>query len=187
MARASTQMDGCPLSCKQLQAEISPPRPCGTAGRRSLRTRTRPSPIHRFVSWCHARASYYAEAFAPMLPHDRPPRRRWPDALPGAGGVAWAVANGEWPPVPGRGMRGSPALVGWRPYSQELASVVLAPGAEMEVHPAALPLDLVDLAFAVLLPAGLEGEQFCVPRQPLQRGQQACTVMRSGWRIKGVP
>ena len=37
-----------------------------------------------------------------------------------------------------------------------LASRVVSPGAKMEVHPAALPLDLVDLAFAVLLAAGLE-------------------------------
>jgi hypothetical protein len=34
----------------------------------------------------------------------------------------------------------------------------------MQVHPAALPLDLIDLALAVVFAAGLEGEQFGVPR-----------------------
>jgi hypothetical protein len=35
--------------------------------------------------------------------------------------------------------------------------------AQVQVHPAALPLDLIDLAFAVVLAAGLEGEQLGVP------------------------
>jgi hypothetical protein len=39
---------------------------------------------------------------------------------------------------------------------------VVAPNAEVEVDPAALPLDLVDLAFAVLLAASLEHEQLRV-------------------------
>ena len=37
----------------------------------------------------------------------------------------------------------------------------------MEVHPAALPLDLVDLAFAVLLAPSLEGQQLRVARKSL--------------------
>jgi hypothetical protein len=42
----------------------------------------------------------------------------------------------------------------------------------MQVHPAALPLDFVDLAFAVLLAASLERQQLRVPGQLLQMGQQ---------------
>jgi hypothetical protein len=47
---------------------------------------------------------------------------------------------------------------------------VVAAGAEVQVHPAALPLDLVDLAFAVVLAGGLEGEHFDVLGEPLQGG-----------------
>jgi hypothetical protein len=50
----------------------------------------------------------------------------------------------------------------------------------VQVYAAALPLDLVDLAFAVILAAGLEGEHFQVLGEPLQGGQQARTVMHSG-------
>src|SRR5688500_9310507 len=39
---------------------------------------------------------------------------------------------------------------------------VVPAGAEVQVHPAALPLDLVDLAFAVVLASGLEREQLGV-------------------------
>src|SRR5215208_5289657 len=42
----------------------------------------------------------------------------------------------------------------------------------MEVHPAALPLHLVDLAFAVVLATSLKGEQFRILGEPLQRSQQ---------------
>jgi hypothetical protein len=38
----------------------------------------------------------------------------------------------------------------------------------MQVHPASLPLDFVDLAFAVVVTAGLEGEQLRVPRVNLE-------------------
>jgi hypothetical protein len=38
----------------------------------------------------------------------------------------------------------------------------------MQVHPAALPLHLIDLALAVILAAGLEGEQLGVPRERLK-------------------
>jgi len=42
-------------------------------------------------------------------------------------------------------------------------------GRQVQVHAAALPLDLIDLAFAVVLTAGLEGEQLGVPRKHLER------------------
>jgi hypothetical protein len=48
----------------------------------------------------------------------------------------------------------------------------------MEVHAAALPLNLVDLAFAVVLATGLEGEQLRVLGKPLQ-GRQQVTYRRT--------
>jgi hypothetical protein len=42
---------------------------------------------------------------------------------------------------------------------------------EVQVDPAPLPLDLVDLALAVLLAAWFEGEQFRLPRKLLEFGQ----------------
>jgi hypothetical protein len=50
----------------------------------------------------------------------------------------------------------------------------------VQVYAAALPLDLVDLAFAVILAAGLEGEHFQVLGEPLQGGQQVthCQALR---------
>jgi hypothetical protein len=42
----------------------------------------------------------------------------------------------------------------------------------VQVDPAALPLDLIDLALAVVLAAGLEGEQLGVPRERLEGCQQ---------------
>jgi hypothetical protein len=42
----------------------------------------------------------------------------------------------------------------------------------VQVHPAALPLDLIDLALAVVLAAGLKGQQFGVPRERLEGCQQ---------------
>jgi len=38
----------------------------------------------------------------------------------------------------------------------------------MQVDPVALPLDLIDFALAVVLAAGLEGEQLGVPRERLE-------------------
>jgi hypothetical protein len=53
-----------------------------------------------------------------------------------------------------------------------LASRRVVPvGAQVQVHPAALPLDLVDLALAVVLTTGLERQQLSVPRERLERGQ----------------
>jgi hypothetical protein len=51
-----------------------------------------------------------------------------------------------------------------------LAGVVPA-GAEVQVHPAALELELVDLALAVLLTGGLERQHLQVARQVLKLGQ----------------
>jgi len=42
----------------------------------------------------------------------------------------------------------------------------------MEIHPAALPLHLVDLAFAVVLATSLKGEHFRILGESLQRSQQ---------------
>jgi hypothetical protein len=42
----------------------------------------------------------------------------------------------------------------------------------VQVDPAALELELVDLALAVILAAGLEREQFGISRELLQFGQQ---------------
>jgi hypothetical protein len=52
-----------------------------------------------------------------------------------------------------------------------LPSAVVSTGAEVEVDPAALPFHLVDLTLAVVLAAGLEGKQFCVPGKALKRLQ----------------
>jgi hypothetical protein len=49
---------------------------------------------------------------------------------------------------------------------------IIAAGAEVQVHPAALPLDLIDLALAVVLAAGLEGKQLRVARKYLEGSQQ---------------
>jgi hypothetical protein len=45
---------------------------------------------------------------------------------------------------------------------------VVSSDAEVQVDPVALPLDLVDLALAVLLTARLEGQQLGVSRKGLQ-------------------
>jgi hypothetical protein len=42
-----------------------------------------------------------------------------------------------------------------------------SPGTEMQIHPAALHLHLIDLSLAVLLAAGLEGEHLGVSREML--------------------
>jgi hypothetical protein len=42
----------------------------------------------------------------------------------------------------------------------------------MQIHPAALPVDLIHLALAVVLTTGLEGQQLRFPRERLKRGQQ---------------
>jgi len=48
---------------------------------------------------------------------------------------------------------------------------LVSPDAEMQVHPAALPLDLIDLALAVLLAASLERQHLDVPWDVLELGQ----------------
>jgi hypothetical protein len=40
----------------------------------------------------------------------------------------------------------------------------VSPGAEVEVHPTALPFDLVDLPLAVLLASRLQRDQLGIPR-----------------------
>ncbi len=48
---------------------------------------------------------------------------------------------------------------------------LVAAGAEVQVDPAALELELVDLALAVVLAAGLEGEDLQVAGEVLELGQ----------------
>jgi hypothetical protein len=50
----------------------------------------------------------------------------------------------------------------------------------MQVYPAALELELVDFALAVVLAAGLEGQQLGVPRSAWRAASRSRTVMRSG-------
>jgi hypothetical protein len=49
---------------------------------------------------------------------------------------------------------------------------LVAAGSEVEVDPAALELELVDFPLAVVLAAGLEGEDLQVAREALTLGQQ---------------
>jgi hypothetical protein len=53
-----------------------------------------------------------------------------------------------------------------------LPSGLVAADPQVQVDPAALELELVDLALAVVLAPGLEGEDLQVARQPLKLGQQ---------------
>jgi hypothetical protein len=55
---------------------------------------------------------------------------------------------------------------GAQQFSRLASRRVVSADAEMQVHPAALPLDLIDLAFAVVLAAGLERKQLRIPREP---------------------
>jgi hypothetical protein len=48
----------------------------------------------------------------------------------------------------------------------------------MQVDPVAMPLDLIDFALAVILAAGLEGEQLGVPRSVWPAVSMSRTVMR---------
>jgi hypothetical protein len=81
----------------------------------------------------------------------------------------------------GRGLRGPPACAARRQRHGGLAPRRVVPaGAEVQVHPAALPLDLIDLALAVVLATRLERQQLGVPRKRLECCQQVFTVMRPG-------
>jgi len=64
---------------------------------------------------------------------------------------------------------------------------IVASSPEVQIDPAALELELVDLALAVVLAAGLEREQFGISRELLQLGQQfsyrhALRVARPAYR-----
>ena len=115
-------------------------------------------PFHRFVSWSHAKSALLRQsvraAAGPMLPSGRPAGRGRPAALPGASSVARALADAVRSPLPGRGVRRPPAYAGWRASELGIAAVVAA-GAEVQVHPAALPLDLV----VILGPAERRGSE----------------------------
>jgi hypothetical protein len=119
-------------------------------------------------------APYYAEAFSRL-----PGRCFRLVAHHGEAGptpcpepVAWrgSMQAPKRPLLPGRDLRRPPAATGRDQQSNHLASRrVVSAGAQVQVDPAALPLDLVDLALAVVLAAGLEGEQLCVLRSPMSR------------------
>src|SRR4029453_14901110 len=49
---------------------------------------------------------------------------------------------------------------------------LVAAGAEMEINPAALELELLDLALAVLLPPGLERQDLQVAGEVLEFGEE---------------
>ena len=100
-------------------------------------------------------APYYAEAFSPL-----PGRCFRMVAHHGEAGpahcpepVTW---RGSWRAPSGRRYR-IEACEGHRPAPDKAAArlpsveAVVPTGAQVQVHPAALPLDLVDLAFAVVL------------------------------------
>jgi hypothetical protein len=68
--------------------------------------------------------------------------------------------------------RGSWRAPNGRHYRVEACEGQVVPaGTEVQVHPAALPLDFIKLAFAVVLTAGLEREQLRVSQKALQFGE----------------
>jgi hypothetical protein len=88
------------------------------------------------------------------------------------------------------------ADVGWCPAAgvRSLAVAAVhdvlerAPGAEVQVHPIALPLDLIDRVLAVVLATGLEGEQLSIPgsawsaaRKSLLPTRRSFGSVGSGW------
>ena len=85
--------------------------------------------------------------------------------------VAW---RGSWRAPNGPRYRVE-ACEGHRPIPDDgsgpnrLASRRVVPsGTQVQVHPVALPLDLIDLALAVILAVGLEGEQLGVSGERLE-------------------
>jgi hypothetical protein len=78
-------------------------------------------------------------------------------------------------------------------HSRLASRRVVPAGAEVQVHPAVLPLSLVvDLALTAVLAAGLEGKQFRVPREHLQSDQRPqgsalwMTPKQVGYHFVGV-
>jgi MFS family permease len=94
-----------------------------------------------------------------------PPWRPWPrSSCGGRRSGCWrrCRASATWPPA-------------------RLASQRVVPAdAKVQVNPAPLPLDLIDLALAVIFAASLEGEQLRVPREGLERYQHVshCHALR---------
>jgi hypothetical protein len=99
--------------------------------------------------------------------------------LPRAGDLAWILAGAERPPLPDPGLRRPPAGAG-RGQRHRLASPrVVTADAEVQIHPAALPLDLIDLPLAVVLAASLESQQLRVSWERLEGCSISRTVMRA--------
>jgi hypothetical protein len=107
----------------------------------------------------------------PALPHGgpRPRSRTYPLPEPVAWRGSWWAPNGTATGSRPARATGQPGQ-GQRPTRLVSRRVVPA-DAEVQVHPAALPLDLIDLALAVVLTTGLERQQLSVPRERLERGQ----------------
>jgi hypothetical protein len=105
------------------------------------------------------------------------------------------VTGAEWPPLPGRGLQRASGSTGRRQYGRLASGRVAPAGAEVQVHLVALPLNLTDLAFTVVLAAGLEREQLCIPRERLECCQGVVVVgrntqpdkkgYRNRWSVKG--
>jgi hypothetical protein len=120
-------------------------------------------------------APYYAQAFSPLpgrcfrlVAHHGeagPTHCPEPVAWRGSWGARTAAATGSRP-AKATGRHRSRAAV----LPPNLAAGFTA-DAQVQVHPAALPLDLIDLALAVVLTTSLEGEQLGVPRERLEGGQ----------------
>jgi hypothetical protein len=69
-------------------------------------------------------------------------------------------------------VRRPPAPTGREGQPGHLASRQVVPaGAQVQIHPAALPLHLIHLALALVLTTGLEREQLGVARKRLERCQ----------------
>jgi hypothetical protein len=68
------------------------------------------------VTCCHARIALLRPSLLPLpaaaFAMVAPPRRGRANSLPRAGGLARVMAGTAWPPLPGRGLRGSSAATG---------------------------------------------------------------------------
>ena len=105
-----------------------------------------------------------------LLPAARP---LLPDGRPVTAKMALCIARSRWPGA-GRSGRRMAATTASRPVRATVPHPLRAAtwplsvatgrpsGTEVQVHPAALPLDFIKLAFAVVLTAGLEREQLHV-------------------------
>jgi len=135
-------------STGRLQLPLTAPNP-----RAIVLPDTRPPETQR-LSLCKGKAEREPAVTGGLVSHDQAKRSRaapvGPQVTPtgserAAICVAWSACqghSGDW--QPGMGAHPAAASIGRLPARQ-----VVSPGAKMQVHPATLPLDLVDPAFAV--------------------------------------